>query len=192
MKLQRTTLILLFLALGLGGFIYIYEQGTTQRQESKAQQQIFAFTEQDVQSLQIKTAQQTLDFERTTNNKNKWLMKSPSVTPASEASVSYLLDLLARATSDRTLQIPATQLAEYGLMQPQATITVKLKNQQTYQLFLGKPDFSGNFLYAYTGIKPDKNVNLFLVSLDFNNAVNRDLSEWKIANDTQSQQLKTP
>lgn len=78
------------------------------------------------------------------------------------------------------------------MTQPQASITVQLKNQETHQLILGKPDFTGNFLYAYTAPKPDGNVNLLLVSPDFTNAVNRDLSEWKIANDQQSNQPNTP
>ena len=57
MKLQQTTLILLLLALGLGGFVYFYEvRGATQRQEAKAnEQQIFSFEEEQVQSFTVKT-----------------------------------------------------------------------------------------------------------------------------------------
>jgi hypothetical protein len=43
-------------------------------------------------------------------------------------------------------------------------------------LILGKGDFNNQFLYAQAD--PHKNMNLLLVSKDFVNAVNRDISEW--------------
>ncbi|AFZ32861.1 hypothetical protein Glo7428_4418 [Gloeocapsa sp. PCC 7428] len=185
MKLQRTTLILLLLALGLGGFVYFYEiRGATQRQEAEArEQQIFGFTQEQVQALRIQTQGQTLNFER---ENGRWIMTSPEKTPASNASISYLLDLLVQGRSDRTIQVPANQLTDYGLAKPQATVTVTLNNQQTHQLNLGNPDFTGNFLYAQVdpGTSPSGNVDLLLVSSNFQNGVNRDLAEWKIENDT--------
>lgn len=184
MKLQRTTLILLLLALGFGGFVYFYEiKGATQRQAAKAEaQQIFSFEEEQVQSFTVKTKEQTLEFGRgDKSGKPKWLMQTPNQTPASDAAVSYLMNLLVKGKSDRAVQVPAAQLQEYGLEQPQATIEVKLKNQTNHKLILGKPDFNRNFLYAQADspAKPTGNVNVLLVSTDFENAVNRSLSEWK-------------
>lgn len=197
MKLQRTTLILLVLALGLGGFVYLYEiKGATQRQEAKAkEQQIFSFEEEQVQSFTVKTKEQTLLFERgDKSGKPKWLMKAPSQTPASDASVSYLMNLLVKGKSDRTIQVPAAQLREYGLDLPQATIVVKLNNQKTHQLILGKPVFNSNFLYAQAdspGLAAG-NVDVLLVSTDFENAVNRSLSEWKSQEPSQSSSPEAP
>lgn len=193
MKLQRTTLILVLLALGLGGFVYFYEiRGATQRQEAEVRQQIFTFTQEQVQALSIQTRGQTLNFEREQNG--RWIMTSPEKTSASNASISYLLDLLVQGRSDRTIQVPANQLAEYGLAKPQATVTVTLNNQQTHQLNLGNSDFSGNFLYAQIdpGTSPSGNVDLLLVSSDFQNGINRDLAEWKIENDTPNANTPTP
>ena len=182
MKLQRTTLILLFLALGLGGFVYFNEiQNNTQQQEAKAKQRIFSFEAEQVQSFKVKTKEQTLLFERgEKNGKSIWQMLVPSNTLASDASISYLMDLIV-GESNRTIEVAAEQLQKYGLAQPQATIEVKLKNQQTHQLVLGKPDFNRNFLYAQADppAKPTEKVNVLLVSPDFENAVNRQLSEWK-------------
>lgn len=81
MKFQRSTLILLFSALLLGGFVYIYEiQGAPQREAAKSrQQQIFSFPAADVQSLTLTTKTQTLMFERNNQTpkteQSKWLMK---------------------------------------------------------------------------------------------------------------------
>lgn len=183
MKLQRTTLILLLLALSLGGFVYFYEiRGETQRQEAKQQeQQIFSFTEEQVQSFTVKTRKQTLEFERQeAAGKPVWRMKAPQAALASNATVSYLLSLLATGKSDRAISVPTAQLPEYGLAPPQATVVVQLKGQKEHQLVLGEPDFNRNFLYAQADppAKPAENVEVLLVSTDFGNAVNRSLSEW--------------
>jgi len=199
MKLPRTTLILIMLALGLGGFVYFYEiRGATQREEIKEKkQQIFSFTADDVQSLTIKTKNVTLNLERNSLSSNpKWLLKSPISGPANDAIVSYLMDLLVKGKSDRTLSIPANQLGEFALNQPQATINITLKNQQSHQLILGKTDFSRRFLYAQAdpAVKPDGNIDVLLVSTDFGNAVNRELSEWKqpVDNSEKLPSLSTP
>lgn len=183
--MKRTTLILLLLALGLGGFVYFYEiRGATQRQEAKEQQrQLFSFEEDRVQSFTIQRQNQTLKFERSRQpGASKWQM-NPSNTPASDAAVAYLLDLLASGTSDRTVTVGANQLGEYGLDRPQATVEVKLNNGETHRLILGKPDFNRNFLYAQADpwAQPTGQVQVLLVSTNFENAVNRPLSEWKQA-----------
>ncbi|QSJ16589.1 DUF4340 domain-containing protein [Nostoc sp. UHCC 0702] len=184
MKLPRTTLILILLALGLGGFVYFYEiKGATQREEIKAKkQQIFSFVADDVQSLAVKTKKLTVNLERNSQSSNpKWLLKSPVSEPANDAIVSYLMDLLVEGKSDRTLSIPPNQLGEFGLDQPQATINISLKNQKTHQLILGKSNFNNNFVYAQTDTtpQPNGNINVLLVTKDFENAVNREISEWK-------------
>ncbi len=184
MKLPRTTLILILLALGLGSFVYFYEiRGASQREEIKEQnQRIFSFSEDDVQALTIKTKKLTLNLERSNqSNQSKWLIKSPISEPANDAIVSYLMDLLVKGKSNRTLSTPRNELGQFALEQPQATIDITLKNQQNHQLILGKNNFNGRFLYAQTeqATKPDGNVNVLLVPIDFQNAVNRELSEWK-------------
>ncbi|MBN3894133.1 MAG: DUF4340 domain-containing protein [Nostoc sp. NOS(2021)] len=199
MKLPRTTLILILLALGLGGFVYFYEiRGATVREEIKEQkQQIFSFAADDVQSLTVKTKKLTLNLERSPESSNlKWLIKSPVSGPANDAIVSYLMDLLVKGKSERTLSTPAKELGEFALDQPQATINITLKNRQSHQLLLGKSNFNGRFLYAQTdpATKPDGNINVLLVSTDFANAVNRELSEWKqpVDNSQKLPGLSTP
>ena len=199
MKLPRTTLILILLALGLGGFVYLYEiRGATVREEINEQkQQIFSFAEDDVQSLTVKTKKLTLNLERSSESSNpKWLIKSPISGPANDAIVSYLMDLLVKGKSERTLSTPVKELGEFALDQPQATINIILKNRQSHQLILGKSNFNGRFLYAQadSAAKPDGNINVLLVSTDFANAVNRELSEWKqpVDNSQKLPGLSTP
>ena len=180
MKLPKTTWILILLALGLGSFVYFYEiKGKTQPTEIKAQKQkIFSFTANDVQSLTIKAKSTTLKLEkRNTTAKPAWEIKSPISAPANDAIVSYLMDLLVDGKIERTVSVLPTELPEFGLDKPVATIDIKLKNQQSHQLILGKAEFNNRFLYAQADA--NQNLNLLLVSQDFFNAVNRDISEWK-------------
>ncbi|MCV3215521.1 DUF4340 domain-containing protein [Plectonema radiosum NIES-515] len=183
MKLPRTTLILILLALGSGTFVYFYEiKGAPVREEVKEKkQQIFSFAADDVQSLTVKTENMTLNLERNNAGDTKWMIKSPIAVAANDPIVYYLMDLLVKGKSDRILSIPANQLADFGLNPPQATININLKNQKTHQLTLGKPDFNRRFLYAQVDPTPklDGNINVLLVSTDFENAVNRELSEWQ-------------
>lgn len=190
--MTKKTLILVLLALGLGSFVYFHEiRGATQREEVREnQQQVFSFTEDDVQAITVKTPKLTVSLSRNPQSDNpKWLLKSPVSEPANDAIVSYLMDLLVKGKSVnqapskvvRTLSTSANQIAEFGLDQPQATINITLKNQKTHQLILGKPDFNNRFIYAQAdpSNQANGNVNVLLVSTDFANAVNRELSEWK-------------
>ena len=221
MKLQSTTIALLLLALGLGGVVYFSEvRSDRPNGEQQAEgQRIFNFEENQVQAFALKTGEQTLEFvknesatpaqaspsaspspdskqpaDKAPKPISKWQMKAPTDNPADEASVAYLLNLLATGRSDRTLKVPSTQMSDFGLDQPTATIEVKLNNQKTHRLVLGKPDFNGSFLYAQadppTSASPE--LSVLLVSPDFGNAVNRPLSEWKAQPPTSEQPQNSP
>lgn len=191
MKFKSSTLILLFVALSLGGFVYFFEvRGVPQREAAQAEnQQLFAFTEDQVQAFTVRTKQQVLFFQR--SNNRTWQMQSPTQTPANDASVAYLLNLLATGTSERPLAASANQRGEFGLDQPLAIVDVKLNNNQTHQLVLGKPNFNRSFLYAQAdppGASQD--LQVLLVSTDFENAVNRPLSEWQTKDNRSDQKQK--
>jgi hypothetical protein len=195
MKLQRTTLILILLALSLAGFVYFYEIYWKNQQEEvrEEKRQLFSFEADDVQSLTIKSQTGTVNLERNNSDRPKWLMKSPEQSPAMDASVSYLMDLLVKGTSNRTLSVTANQLGEFGLDNPQGTVEVKLKNQKIHRIFIGKPDFNNRFLYAQIDpMTTNGKVDILLVSTDFANAVNRQLSEWKAVDNSVQPSLNIP
>jgi hypothetical protein len=192
MKLQKNTLVLIAVALSMTGLVALFEMQVSPKQEAakEEKQKIFAFKSDRVQFFTVKTPEKILTFERvyaTKKGKSSWEMKLPVQAHASQASVDFLLDRLATGKSDRTINITAAQLPEFGLDQPQATVTVKLDNQETHRLVLGKTDFSGRFLYAQAN-PPEavsqnsaQNLPVLLVPFDFKNAVQRPLSEWKKA-----------
>jgi len=196
MKFQRTSLVLVFAALVLGGFVYYTEsKKPPQVDESKSDEKpLFNFKEQDVQALTVQTPKQTVRFELFTptippnqrgtlqsNRFSSWLMKNPEVAPADEGAIAFLLNLLATGKSDRAFNVPAARKAEFGLDQPSATVDVKLNNQQNHRLVIGKPNFNRNFLYALTDPPTNSNqaLSVLLIPTNFQNAVDRPLNEWK-------------
>ncbi|MBE9188097.1 DUF4340 domain-containing protein [Microcoleus sp. LEGE 07076] len=204
MKLQKNTLVLIAVAFSMIGLVSLYETQVSPRQEAAKdeKQKIFNFKSDRVQFFTVKTPEIILTFERvyaTKGGKSSWEMKLPVQAHASQASVDFLLDRLATGKSDRTINITAAQLPEFGLDQPQATVTVKLDNQETHRLVLGKTDFSGRFLYARAnpGEAPPQqnsaeNLPVLLVPFDFKNAVGRPLSEWKKAPAPKTDKPQTP
>ena len=192
MKFQKLPLILLFSALLLGGFVYSSElrkesQPPAAKTDSKS---IFALKEDDVQSFTIQTLKQTLKFEQIPmaipagqaglKKTSSWQMIAPQKTTADEATVAFLLNLMATATSDRSLPTPISRKAEFGLEPPFATIEAKTSNQ-THRLILGKPNFNRQFLYALADPveNPTQDLAVLQVSIEFQNALDRPLSDWK-------------
>ena len=243
MKLHRSTWILLLLAILFGGIVYVYEiEGRPQREATKANEnKLFLFEEKDVQSVTLKTKDQTLLFERNSqppsgnSTQPKWLMtvlemtkSTPTPTPvaiatpptptqtpaaiatpttptptpiappqqanltkvpANEAYVVFLLDQMVKGKGDR---VTADPRVDYGLTQPQATIDVKLNDGKTHQLILGKPNFNKTAVYAIADptTQANQSPEVLVISNNFENAVNRPLSEWKQPEQPQNPQKK--
>ena len=180
MKLNRTPVILLIVAVLLGGVVYLQQQ-IPPPVKSEAQL-LFGFEEADVRSLNLKTLEQNLSFVKNAPpNPAIWQMTSPNQVRANDASVAYLLNAIASANSAAPLTAPTAKQAEFGFDSPLATVELTLKDSKTHRLILGKPNFNRTSLYAQIDPQPGSELKIFLVSLDFENAVNRPLSEWQQA-----------
>jgi Domain of unknown function (DUF4340) len=183
MKLQSKTLILLLTALAMAGGVYLAERqlrpSTAQKTESKP---LFDLKEDQILGLTVKTPSQTLIFERASQTvPATWIMNSPQPGPANEGVIAFLLNLIATGQSDRTLTISRDKTKEFGLEQPTTAIEVKLKNQQTHRLVLGKSTVDPTKIYALvdppTPLPPTTSIQI--VPQDFATAINRPLSEWQ-------------
>ena len=178
MKLNRTPVVLLIVAVLLGGVVYL--QQTIPPPVKSEAQLLFGFEEADVRSLNLKTLEQNLSFVKNAPpNPAIWQMTSPNQVRANDASVAYLLNAIASANSAAPLTAPTAKQAEFGFDSPLATVELTLKDSKTHRLILGKPNFNRTSLYAQIDPQPGSELKIFLVSLDFENAVNRPLSEWQ-------------
>ncbi|MGF1515824.1 MAG: DUF4340 domain-containing protein [Elainellaceae cyanobacterium] len=144
MKLSRSTVVLLAIALVLGAAVVLFERRPDESDDGP--QPLFSFEEGDVQAVTIDTSEETLAFER--GEDGAWQMTEPEAQPASEASVVYLLNLLAAGESSRRLPAIPSEAADFGFDNPLATIDITLDEAQTHQLVLGNYNFSNQFVYA--------------------------------------------
>jgi Domain of unknown function (DUF4340) len=201
MALQKNTLALLVLALLLGGGVLIYERvrgsaPSTPGTATADTKPLFNFKEDDVQAFTITLAGQPLSFERNSQPSPLWQMKAPKVGPANDASVAFLLNLLATGTSENRLEVEANKLQQFGLAPAQITVVVTLKNREQHRLAIGSPTFNQSGVYglvdAPTASTPK--VQVQVLPLNFLNAVSRPLSEWEPAPaaPTPSPSLLTP
>jgi hypothetical protein len=142
---------------------------------------------------------------------NSEVAKPETASPeiASDAAVAYLLNTLSTLKGDRSLVVPQTQLAEYGLSDPEfvaiVTIQPSVANGQstTYRLELGKAGFTDDFIYIRLDPEPThlpelpsttspsatdtaaestpaaETTTLFLVPKTLEYAMTRPLSEWR-------------
>ncbi|HEY9696313.1 MAG TPA: DUF4340 domain-containing protein [Trichocoleus sp.] len=186
MKIQSSTFLLVLTALLLGGVTLLVVQNSPSSQPSEQtasaeQTDLFGFEEKQVQMLSVTTPIRSLKFER--DKEGKWQMIEPEKTPASDASIAFLLDLMTSGKSERTFTAPASDREKYGFHQPFGTVEVKLDNQESHKLILGEYDFNRSFIYASTdpSAEPNAELKVSLVSPSFENAVNRSLIEWRQA-----------
>jgi hypothetical protein len=185
MKIKPSTLALVLVALGLGGIVLLVQQQpapqsseTGEQVVSEAEKPIFEFKEEDIQAFTLQTQLRTLKFER--DKDGKWQMLEPEKITASDPSIAFLLDLVTTGKTQRTITAPVNDREQFGLHQPLATIDLTLKDQKTHKLVLGEYDFNRSFLYAQADPPTEASqLNVLLVSPNFENAVNRPLDEWK-------------
>lgn len=191
MKLTRSTVALVAIALGLGLAVFVLERRPNESDDGP--QPLFSFEEADIEAVTIDKIEETLTFER--EEDGTWQMLEPQTGPASEAAVVYLLNLLVTDESSRRLPIVASEAADFGLDAPLAEINVTLGEDQAHQLILGDYNFSNQFIYALVdpptkdsppesspttnddaGDRAERVVHL--VSTNFDTAVNRPVEDW--------------
>ena len=192
MKLKKTTWVLVGITFILGSAIALNEwEFAPKREELQEQQkQIFSFTEEEIQVITIEVGDQNIQIKRAEDKDYTWQMEKPEKVPAEDGIVAFLSDLLVDGESESTLDIENRELKEYGLDKPFATIQVELEEGKKHQIILGNPDFSDKFVYALKDYDEEKEAEakLLLVPMNFKNAVDRDLAEWKRKEDKQEQE----
>jgi hypothetical protein len=198
MKLQRSTLFLLMLALGLSSGIYLQQRFVAPQDAGEAavvqqdREPLFSFEEAEITQVTIQRPDLTLSFKKRDSPKAgepDWEMTAPEKGPASDGAVAYLLNLLATGDRQDSFQLtqegqpqgnPQQRLKEFGLDRPLAQVSVTLADDSSHQLILGNSNFDNSGLYGVAdGDLSRADVTVLLVTSDFEAAVQRPLAEWR-------------
>ncbi|AFZ50311.1 DUF4340 domain-containing protein [Dactylococcopsis salina] len=181
--MKKTTLFLVLIALGLGGYVYWYEIKPQSQEETvtDSQQGLFSFEEDQVQKITIeREGKETLKFIRLETAASSWRMKQPEGTPVADSSIVFLLNLLIRDDSNKTFTVQTNQLEQYGLKNPSASISIELKDQTKHKIILGNPTFDEQGIYGQINPEEEEETKVYILPIDFKSVVERPLSEWKL------------
>jgi hypothetical protein len=216
--LKRETLLLMMIAIALGGSVLIFESQQQRKasvangsdvsqssldsasdsseiseggaaKQAGAGELIFSFGEADVEGITLQRPDGTLVFSKAAEG--TWQMTKPQAAPAESGAIAFLLTQLTNPAT-RTLNVEASTLKDFGLAQPDTTITLLAKGQ-SYELAVGITDFSGDKLYVRatetqsatsdaaasdsTDAAADA-VKVYVVSGGLENAINRPTTGW--------------
>jgi hypothetical protein len=124
----RTTLILVILALVIGGVVALdYFKGTPTEQAETRRKRVFHFEAKDVSSLKIELTNRVFELEK---SGEEWRIEQPLRARASASAVNSILDELEFADRTRTLteqELRGMSLAEFGLATPRVRATLRTK-----------------------------------------------------------------
>jgi len=131
MKL-RTTIILLVLTVIIGGIAFWdYKKGTTTEQAKEKAKRLLDIKAADVTAMELVRSNETIVVEKADEH---WEIKKPLAVKADDNAVSAILDQFEFAERERTFkedEIPATQLADYGLAAPPLRVVLRGKKGDT-------------------------------------------------------------
>ena len=149
MRYWPTALMLVILA-GLGGYLYVVEFPTTQREikQEAEQKQLLSFPETAITGLAITTAQGLVELTRT--NSGNWTITAPLQADADIREVQALVRALVTGRVTRSVAERSAGLAPFGLEQPVTTVTVTAGAQQD-TLAIGDSGPLSNTLYVLRG-----------------------------------------
>jgi Domain of unknown function (DUF4340) len=181
MKLKLKTLLLVAIALLTVGGIYFWDKNRAPATKSELDKPtgtaLFTIKETDITQIEIKAQNGNVTLARQPRG---WQVLAPKPGSADEATVSFLLNLLATGRSERSLSAESSQLQQFGLDKPATTVIFQLKDNKTHQLRLGTQNFDQSSIYALVDAPASgSKVSIALLPTSFLNATNRPLSDWQ-------------
>lgn len=145
--MKKSTLIVLVLALGLGGAVYYYEfkRPPTPEKTTDESQPAFKLEAEDIISMAINRGSLKISLEK---HGNDWVISQPVETKADRSVIDGIATNLAGARISRTLPAAPDRMQAFGLAPPAVQVEFKSKDGKQHTVALGEKDFSGQSVYA--------------------------------------------
>jgi len=147
MSRYLSTLLMLVILAGLGGYLYLVEFPAKQQEEKQEieQKQLLPFPETAITELSITTAQGLINFKQGTPG--KWSIIAPLQTDADTREVQALIRALVTGTVTSALDKQSSTLAAFGLEEPVTILTIRAGGQQE-TISIGDSGPLSNTLYV--------------------------------------------
>ncbi len=145
MRGMKSTLALLLVLVGLGGYIYFY--GDEAADPNAAQKLFPGLVSDNIETLTVKS-----DAGETTSLKKqdgKWMMTAPSQTRASDLDASGIANALAGLDITRVVDETPADVKDYGLVTPSVEVAfTSTDGKLSGKLLIGSKTATGGSLYA--------------------------------------------
>jgi hypothetical protein len=148
--MKKSTLIMVALALLLGGAVYYFEFKHPRKSDTgeEVSKTAFPFRTDEVTGLAIMRGGQRIAIEK---HGEVWTITQPVETRADASVIDGIATSLANAQITRTFSAALDRLQAFGLNAPALTLEIKTKKGTEQSLRLGAKDFSGNAVYGLIG-----------------------------------------
>ncbi len=155
----RSTILLLVVAGGLGGYIYFVESNRDLAAENANPRAFVALAADGIEELQIRNSSDETSHVRRIDG--DWQLIAPNAADADGGVVGTVTSNLASLEIQRVVDEEPADLAQYGLDPARIDVAFRLEDQQDFQhLLVGDKTPTGGDLFAKL---PDEN-GVFLIS----------------------------
>jgi len=170
----RSTLILLVLALGFGGYLYFVDSKRPVADEN-AKKKVFSYEADKINQLQVKSETGEVTALRKDAN-GTWTIIQPAQAPADRNSVSDVVTNLANLEEDRVVDENASDLKAYGLAEPRIDVTFHVEgDKEPKRILVGDKNPTNMGLYA----KLQSNNRVFLVGGTLDTTLNKSTFDFR-------------
>jgi hypothetical protein len=170
----RSTLILLVLALALGGYLYFVDSKRPV-DEANAKTKVFTYDTGKINELQVKSAAGEVTSLRKGAN-DTWSITAPVEAPADRTNVSDVVTNLANLEEERVVEENASDLRAYGLAEPRIDVTFHIEGEkEPKRVLLGDKTPTNSGVYA----KLPATNRVFLVSSTLDTSLNKSTFDFR-------------
>lgn len=163
-----STLALLVVALGLGGYLYFIESERPIA-DPDAKKAVFSYDAAKINQVEIKSSGGDVTALRKDAN-GTWTIVKPTSAPADRNTISDVVTNLSKLEEQRVVDENAADLKTYGLAEPRVDVTFHVEGEkEPKRILLGEKTPAGSATYA----KLPANNRVFLVDMAVETAVDK-------------------
>ena len=169
-----STLILLVVALGLGGYLYFVESERPVADEN-AKKKVFSYDSAKITQVEVKSSAGEVTALRKGAN-DTWTIVRPAEAPADRNSISDVVTNLANLEEQRVVDETAADLKAYGLAEPRVDVTFHVDaDKEPKRILFGEKTPASSGTYAKL---PSSN-RVFLVNTTVETAVDKSTFDFR-------------
>jgi Domain of unknown function (DUF4340) len=169
-----STLALLVVALGLGGYLYFFESERPIA-DPDAKKAVFTYDASKITQVEVRSSSGEVTALRKGAN-DTWTIVKPADAPADRNTISDVVTNLSKLEEQRVVDENAADLKAYGLAEPRVDVTFHVDGEkEPRRILLGEKTPAGSGTYA----KLPSNNRVFLVDTALETAVDKSAFDFR-------------